>query len=274
VPVQTQAEGEGEGRGLALPLPGWKPFDTACMSAEHALEQAKQMGVEAQEIARILAPIDPPAIFGIGLNYRAHATEQGLEAPERPVIFMKNISAVAGPFDAIVIPKVCQDKAQTDYECELAIVIGRAARDVKEEQALEYVYGYTAANDVSARWWQKSGSGGQFVRGKSFDTFCPLGPALVTRDEITNPDRLRVMTRLNGVVMQDSNTSDMIFSVRKLVSYLSQGTTLRPGTVILTGTPSGVGFARKPPVFLKEGDVVEVGVEGIGVLRNVVIEEK
>lgn len=256
--------------GRAIPLPSWRPFDAACMSLPQELGQARQVGIEPVPVTRLLPPIDPPAIFGIGLNYRAHAAEQGLQPPERPVIFMKNICAVSGPFDAIVIPRVCQDRPQVDFECELAIVIGRAARDVPESVAMEFVFGFTAANDVSARWWQKSGSGGQFVRGKSFDTFCPLGPAITTADEIANPDALRVMTRLNGEIMQDSNTSDMIFPVRKLVSFLSEGTTLLPGTVILTGTPSGVGFARNPAIFLKEGDVVEVGVERIGVLRNVV----
>src|SRR5690606_20129859 len=141
-------------------------------------------------------------------------------------------------------------------------------RDVDARDAFDFILGYTVANDVSARWWQKEGGGGQFCRGKSFDTFCPLGPAIVTRDDVPDPDRLRLATRLNGQTMQESSTTDMIFSVAELVAFLSQGTTLKPGTVILTGTPQGVGFARQPPVWLKDGDVVEIEVESVGVLKN------
>lgn len=217
-------------------------------------------------IARRLAPIEPANIFCIGLNYAAHAKEGGQEPPDKPVIFMKPTSAVNHPDAPIVIPGVCDN--EVDYECELAVVIGKQARNVTEDAALDYVLGYTAANDVSARKWQRHGGGGQWIRGKGFDTFCPLGPVLVTADEITDPQTLSISTTLNGQTMQDSHTSDMIFSVRFLVSYLSQGTTLGPGTVILTGTPQGVGFARKPPVYLKAGDKVTVTVEGIGELTN------
>jgi len=168
----------------------------------------------------------------------------------------------------VVIPKVCQEVEQTDFECELAVVIGKAAKDVAVDDALDFVLGFTVANDISARWWQKTAGGGQFCRGKSFDTFCPLGPCVVTTDEIDDPQGLDLSTVLNGEVMQSANTGDMIFSVAELVSFLSEGTTLLPGTVILTGTPAGVGFARKPPRFLRDGDVLETSVEGIGCLRN------
>jgi 2-keto-4-pentenoate hydratase/2-oxohepta-3-ene-1,7-dioic acid hydratase in catechol pathway len=155
-----------------------------------------------------------------------------------------------------------------DFEGELAVVIGDRARDVSKADALKYVLGYCVANDVSARWWQKTGSGGQFFRGKSFDTFCPLGPGIVPASEVKNPNALRLRTTVNGHIMQDASTSEMVFDVATLVSDLSRGMTLLPGTVILTGTPSGVGMSRKPPVWLKDGDVVEVAVEGVGVISN------
>lgn len=212
-------------------------------------------------------------IIGVGMNYAAHAHEQGRGVPERPVLFTKNPSAACAHGDSIIVPKACQDRAQVDFEAELAVVVGlrrdgQPVRDVPPDEALACVLGYCCANDVSARWWQKEGSGGQFYRGKSFDTFCPLGPALVPAVEVPNPQHLRIQTRVNGTTMQDSNTSDMIFSVATLIAEISRGTTIAPGTVILTGTPSGVGMARTPPVFLRAGDVVEVEVERLGVLRN------
>jgi len=208
-------------------------------------------------------PLPVRHIFGIGQNYAQHAKEMGGQLPERPVVFTKNPAAAIPSGDAIVVPTICQDREQVDYEGELAVVIGRAARDVPAERALEFVLGYAAANDVSARWWQKQGSGGQFCRGKGFDTFCPLSDVRPAAD-VKDPNALRLVTRLNGQVMQDSTTADMIFNVRTLVGELSRGTTLLPGTVILTGTPSGVGTARTPPVYLKAGDVVEVEIEGVG----------
>lgn len=220
---------------------------------------------------RLLAPVAPTCIMGIGMNYRQHALEQGKQPPSRPMMFMKNPACICGPQDEIRIPRVCADREQVDFECELAVVIGRAARDVPQEDALSHVLGYTVANDVSARWWQKEAGGGQFCRGKSFDTFCPMGPYLVTPDDIPDPQALRLTTTLNGEIMQDSNTGDMIFSVAELIAFLSQGTTLLPGTVILTGTPQGVGFARTPPLWLKDGDVVECRVEGIGAIENRVV---
>lgn len=208
--------------------------------------------------------------MGIGMNYAAHAREQGKGVPERPVVFTKNPMAACLSDDPIVVPRVCHDRPQVDFEGELGVILGAHARDVPAHAALSYVLGYCAANDVSARWWQKEGSGGQFCRGKSFDTFCPLGPRAVPAAEVPDPQALRLVTRVNGAVMQDTPTSDMIFSVASLIADLSRGTTLAAGTVILTGTPSGVGMARTPPVFLKAGDVVEIEIERIGVLRNTV----
>jgi 2-keto-4-pentenoate hydratase/2-oxohepta-3-ene-1,7-dioic acid hydratase in catechol pathway len=217
-------------------------------------------------------------IIGIGRNYAEHAAEQGADVPDRPMIFTKNPCAACLDGDEIVVPPVCRDPEtggpdQVDYEAELAVVIGRATRDVPEGKALAYVLGYCCANDVTARWWQKKGSGGQFCRGKSFDTFCPLGPSLVAEDEIADVQDLAIRCRVNGETRQEARTSMMMFPVAALIAELSRGTTLAPGTVILTGTPSGVGMARTPPAWLKEGDVVEVEIDGVGRLTNRVRHE-
>jgi 2-keto-4-pentenoate hydratase/2-oxohepta-3-ene-1,7-dioic acid hydratase in catechol pathway len=225
-----------------------------------------QTGVGIRDSTGQPAPV--PMIIGIGLNYAGHAREQGQGLPERPVVFSKNLMAASIHGDPIRVPRVCQDRPQVDFEGELAVVIGQPARDVPRDDALSFVLGYTCANDVSARWWQKQGSGGQFFRGKSFDSFCPLGPRVAPTADVGDPQKLRLTTRVNGRVMQDSTTADMIFDVATLVSELSRGTTLLPGTVILTGTPSGVGMARTPPAFLAPGDEVEVDIERIGILRN------
>ncbi len=222
-------------------------------------------------VSRLLAPVVPANIFCIGLNYGAHAAESRLSVPSAPIVFMKPTSAVADPEQPIVLP-ACRHREEVDYEGELAVVIGRAARNVDAEHALDCVAGYTCGNDVSARHWQLHQGGGQWCRGKGFDTFCPLGPALVTPDELGDPQRLGIRTRLNGQTVQDHSTADMIFGVAALISFLSQDTTLLPGTVIMTGTPGGVGMARRPPVFLRPGDVVEVEIDGIGILRNPVQE--
>jgi 2-keto-4-pentenoate hydratase/2-oxohepta-3-ene-1,7-dioic acid hydratase in catechol pathway len=219
-------------------------------------------------VKKLLAPVVPPAIFGIGLNYHQHAKETGMQAPKYPIVFMKNPASIANPADPIFLHPSCMQPPEVDYEAELAVVIGQAAKDVSTANALGYVLGYTAANDVSARRWQGRRGSGQWVRGKSFDTFCPLGPELVTADELQNPQDIRLTCELNGQVMQDANTGDMIFPVAELISFLSTGATLLPGTVILTGTPSGVGFTRKPPVYLMPGDTVNVTLEGIGTLSN------
>lgn len=222
-------------------------------------------------IDKLLAPLIPVDILCIGLNYREHALETNAPFPENPLLFIKAGNTLNNPFDPIPMPRLSQ---KVDYECELAVVIGRTARDVPREKALDYVLGYTAANDVSARDWQtdRALGGGQWARGKSFDGFCPLGPCLVTPDEIVNPNVLHLRTLVNGQVMQDHNTADMIFDVPRLIESLSSTMTLRPGTVILTGTPQGVGVARKPPVFLKSGDMVVVEIEKIGRLENPVEE--
>jgi 2-keto-4-pentenoate hydratase/2-oxohepta-3-ene-1,7-dioic acid hydratase in catechol pathway len=223
-------------------------------------------------IERLLAPIVPPDILCIGLNYREHAAESGSTIPKNPMLFIKASNSLNNPFDPIPIPRM---SSLIDYEGELVVVIGKAAKHVKRENALEHVLGYSIANDVSARDWQrdKDLGGGQFARGKSFDGFCPLGPCIVTRDEIANPNKLRLRTLLNEQVMQDKNTDDMIFDVPTLIESLSSTMTLRPGTVILTGTPEGVGMGRKPPVWMKEGDTVAVEIEGIGRLENPVGRE-
>jgi 2-keto-4-pentenoate hydratase/2-oxohepta-3-ene-1,7-dioic acid hydratase in catechol pathway len=221
---------------------------------------------------KILAPVSPVNILAIGLNYRRHAAEGGKGVPERPMLFLKSTSSLQNPGDPIELPRRLRSD-EVDFECELAVVIGRACKNATRESALDYVLGYTAANDVSARDWQNRLNGGQFCQGKSFDTFCPLGPVLVTRDEIPHPNALRIGTTLNGESMQDWNTNDMVFDVPALIEFLSGSKTLLPGTVILTGTPHGVGFARKPPVFMKAGDTVTVEIEGIGALTNPVIEE-
>lgn len=185
---------------------------------------------------------------------------------------MKLPTAVIAHGDAIRIPAVCHPE-EVDWEVELAVVIGKAAKNVSANTALDHVLGYTVANDVSARRWQGKKGGGQWCRAKVFDTFCPLGPRLVPASEIPDPNQLALSCTVNGEVMQQSNTSDMIFSVAHIIEFLSEGTTLLPGTVILTGTPEGVGFTRKPPLFLKPGDSVTVSIEGIGELTNPVFAE-
>jgi 2-keto-4-pentenoate hydratase/2-oxohepta-3-ene-1,7-dioic acid hydratase in catechol pathway len=222
--------------------------------------------------AGLLSPIDPKMIWCIGLNYRRHAEETGAKIPEQPVVFAKGPNAVLAPGAPIEIPQVLASD-QVDYECELAVVIGRRCKNVSPAHALEYVLGYTCANDVSARDWQIKKGGSQWSRGKTFDTFAPLGPVLVTADEIPNPNALRISTRLNGEVVQDSHTSDMIFDVPHIIAFLSGSTTLLPGTVILTGTPEGVGMARTPPRWLEPGDEVSIEIEKIGTLTNGVVLE-
>lgn len=231
----------------------------------------KATGVNAVA-SRQLAPVIPPQIFCIGLNYRKHAEETKAALPEYPVVFMKGVNALLAPGQAIRLPRGLASH-KVDYECELAVVIGKTARNVPREKALEHVAGYTAANDVSARDWQKGGGGGQWVRGKTFDTFCPLGPVVVTADELPDASNLRITTAVNGEILQDSFTNDLIFKIPEIIEFLSGSTTLFPGSVILTGTPSGVGVARTPPRFLKAGDQVVVEIEKIGQLVNPVAEE-
>ena len=225
-----------------------------------------------KKTGQFLVPVVPPLIYALGLNYRKHSEETGIECPERPVVFLKAVTSLSGPGDPIVLPAA--GPSEVDFEGELAVVIGRRGKNIPLAEAMDYIFGYSCANDVSARDWQNRLQKKQWARGKSFDTFCPLGPWIVTRDEIPDPGRLRLQTRVNGRIMQDSSTSNLIFSVPEIVSDLSRSITLLPGTVILTGTPEGVGFTRQPPVFLKPGDTVRVTIEGIGELTNPVVSEK
>lgn len=218
-------------------------------------------------------PLPLRHIIGIGRNYADHAKEQGAAVPDRPMLFTKNLATLCVSGDEILVPNVCQDRPQVDFEGELAVVIGtgpngEACRNVAERDALAYVAAYAAANDVSARWWQKEGGGGQFYRGKSFDTFCPLSTSVASPRDVRDPQALRLITRVNGQTMQDGTTRDMVFSIASLIHQISQGHTLVAGTVILTGTPAGVGMSRTPPVWLKSGDVVEVEIPGVGTLTN------
>jgi len=224
-----------------------------------------------EEIGEYLPPIVPVNIFALGFNYGKHAEESEVSYPENPVLFIKATTSVTGHEKPILLPKA--GPAEVDYEAELAIVIGKAGKNIPVDKARDHVFGYTCANDVSARDWQFHKQKNQWTRGKSFDTFCPLGPYLVTRDEVENPNGLGIRSILNGKVMQDSNTSDMFFNVEEIVSDLSRSVTLLPGTVILTGTPAGVGFAQSPPVFLRAGDRISVEIEGLGMLSNPVILE-
>ncbi|MBX3357741.1 MAG: fumarylacetoacetate hydrolase family protein [Phycisphaeraceae bacterium] len=212
-------------------------------------------------------------VLAIGRNYAEHAKELGNAVPDRPVVFTKSPFSLGLSGEEIIIPRICQDQEQVDYEAELAVVIGTSVRDVPIAAALSHVLGYCCANDVSARWWQKSGSGGQWCRGKSFDTFCPLGPTVVPASEVPDPQSLRIRCRVNGETRQDATTRSMIFSVAALISELSQGMTLGRGTVVLTGTPAGVGTGMTPPVFLRHGDRVEVEIEHLGVLSSRVTVE-
>lgn len=224
------------------------------------------------DVKALLAPIAPRAIVGIGLNYRKHAEEGGAAIPTYPVVFMKLPGSIQHPGGPIVLPRHLRSDA-VDYECELAVVIGRRCKNVSVDDALDYVLGYTCANDVSARDWQIDRGGSQWSRGKMFDTFAPMGPCIVTTDDIPDPHVLGIRTILNGEVVQDWTTGDMIFSVPEIISFLSGSTTLEPGTVILTGTPHGVGMAKDPPVWLAEGDRVTVEIDSIGQLENTILEE-
>ena len=220
-------------------------------------------------VRRLLAPVQPVTAFAIGLNYLKHAQESKLPVPDHPLVFAKVTSCIIGPGDPIVLPADAPD--EVDYEAELVVVIGKTARKVSEADALKYVLGYTCGNDVSARDCQVHRDK-QWTRAKSFDTFGPLGPCLVTRDDLDS-SKLPIRSRLNGKIMQDANTEDMIFSVPKLISYLSQHFTLLPSTVIFTGTPSGVGYPRKPPVYLRPGDEIVIEIDGIGELVNPVRQD-
>ena len=212
---------------------------------------------------RLASPVASRKIVAVGLNYKDHAIEAGLKIPSVPLCFAKFTSSLSGPFDPIQLPA---EDSQVDFEGELGVIIGQKARRVAESDAMGHVAGYVVFNDVSARRWQFDD--GQWTRGKSCDTFAPNGPFLVTADEVPDPGALRITTRLNGEIMQDSNTNQLIFNIPKIVSYFSHSFTLDPGDLIATGTPAGVGFSRKPPVYLNDSDVVEVEIERIGRISN------
>ncbi len=249
-------------------------FQTARATAERlerdpaALADARAKGwLVPRRDAYWFAPVPRPGkIVCVGLNYRDHAAESGLAVPKMPVIFSKFSSCVIAPGESVVVPTT---SAQVDYEAELAVVIGRRAKHVSADRAYDHVLGYTAFNDVTARDFQFGD--GQWQRGKSCDTFAPMGQTIVTTDEIPDPHTLRIRMRVNGTVMQDSNTNQLIFGVPQLIEFITNSISLEPGDVIATGTPAGVGFARKPPVYLQPGDVMEVDIEHIGGLGNPVI---
>src|SRR5262245_25593308 len=274
---------------LAVAVEGerWVDFPAADASLPASLRRLLELGelalrrvadvVRRPDVARqpldgvkLLPPVpDPPKIVCIGLNYRDHAAESGAPIPKEPVLFSKYATALIGHGEAIVLPPVSQE---VDYEAELVIIVGKGGRNIPKETAASHAAAYTCGHDVSARDWQLKKDGKQWMVGKTFDTFAPTGPVAVTADELPDPHNLPVRLRLNGQTMQDGNTNQMIFGVGDLLAYLSQVFTLEPGDLIFTGTPPGVGFARKPPVFLKPGDVAEVEIEGIGVLRNPVVQ--
>jgi 5-carboxymethyl-2-hydroxymuconate isomerase len=256
-------------RVAALSLDGIATVDELIAAGPDAWDSARSAAANGAgdplRPGMLAAPLRSPSKLAcVGLNYHDHCRETGMAAPERPLIFAKFNSSLTGPDSRIEWPEGLTE--QVDWEAELAVVIGRRVRAVSESEALEAVFGYTAANDVSARDLQFSDQ--QWVRGKSLDTFCPLGPVVVTADEFGDPQDKRLLARVNGETMQDSTTAEMIFGVAEIVSFLSHACTLEPGDVILTGTPWGVGGFRDPPIFLKPGDTVEVEVENIGVLQN------
>jgi 2-keto-4-pentenoate hydratase/2-oxohepta-3-ene-1,7-dioic acid hydratase in catechol pathway len=224
-----------------------------------------------RESVRLLAPIPrPEKVICIGLNYADHAAESGQAIPDEPVVFNKFVTAVRGHEDEITLPRISN---KVDYEAELVVVIGRGGKNIPQQSALEHVAGYTCGHDVSARDWQLQKPGGQWLLGKSFDGFAPFGPELVTTDEVPDPGNLSIALRLNGKTMQNSNTKQLIFKIDRLIAYLSNVCTLQAGDVIFTGTPPGVGGARKPPVYIQPSDVVEVEIEKIGILRNRFVAE-
>lgn len=225
-----------------------------------------------EQIEAFLPPLTPPNIIALGLNYGKHADETGLRVSGRLVMFLKATTSIVGHGSPIVLPVAGPD--EVDYEAELAVIIGKRAKNVSRDEALDYVLGYTCANDVSARDWQWHKQQEQWARGKSFDTFCPIGPYIVTKDEVEDAGELRIRTILNGEVMQEARTADMIFDIPAIISDISCSLTLVPGTVILTGTPEGVGYTRIPPVFLKEGDIVTISIDRIGELTNPVMSER
>jgi 2-keto-4-pentenoate hydratase/2-oxohepta-3-ene-1,7-dioic acid hydratase in catechol pathway len=242
--------------------------DAAIQQAQKVVQEAARSAFTALSSVKLRAPVPRPGkIVAVGLNYRDHSIEAGAkEVPKTPIIFAKFPTSISGPGDSIVLP---HGDSQVDYEAELAVVIGKKTKAISAAEALQNVAGYMPLNDVSARTWQFADK--QWVRGKSCDTFCPTGPYLTTRDEISDPQSLSISARVNGTTLQDSNTSRMIFRVAELIAFISASITLEPGDIIATGTPEGVGVFRTPPIFLKPGDTVEIEIEKLGLLRNPVV---
>lgn len=250
-----------------------RDFLTAGDSALNAAKSAAEAGDHAIPVSnvKICAPIhNPEKIICIGLNYADHAAESGMPIPEEPVVFSKYASSIIDPGDNIVAPSV---STQVDYEVELVVVIGKGGRNISEANALSHVAGYMVGHDVSARDYQLQKPAGQWMMGKTFDTFAPIGPDLVTADEVPNPGNLGIRCILNGETVQDSNTNQLIFNIEQLIAYLSHVFTLKPGDLIFTGTPPGVGMGRDPQVWLKAGDVVVCEVDGLGQLENPVVSD-
>ncbi|XP_005089066.1 fumarylacetoacetate hydrolase domain-containing protein 2 [Aplysia californica] len=238
---------------------------TLIQKAAKAVERGENVLQRSQ--VKLFAPIlNPDKLLGIGMNYVDHCAELNVPVPTVPVVFCKFNSSIAGPSDDVPYP---DETKELDWEVELAIVIGKEGKNISKEEAMQYVFGYTIADDVSARDWQIKYKNG--LIGKSMDGFCPLGPAIVMKEDLEDPHNLKVWTRVNGVTKQDSNTKQLVFKTEELIAFLSRFFTLKPGDTILTGTPPGVGFSRKPPEFLKRGDVVEVGIENIGTLTNKIV---
>ncbi|KAI6085444.1 hypothetical protein F4821DRAFT_240633 [Hypoxylon rubiginosum] len=226
---------------------------------------------QVADVRLLLAPLaleDVKTVRCLGLNYALHAKEAGLPLPKWPVLFYKPVTSLSGPTDPIPVHPIAQESLGLDYEVELVFVIGKEARDVPESKALDYVFGYAVGNDVSHRDWQVARGGSQWSMGKGFDGWAPWGPGIVSTSVIKDPQTLQITTRVNGKVVQDSNTSDQIFNVKQTIAFLSRGHTLLPGDLIWTGTPSGVGFGRKPQVWLEDGDICEVEIEGVGIVSN------
>ncbi|KAL8723650.1 MAG: hypothetical protein Q9225_000093 [Loekoesia sp. 1 TL-2023] len=259
--------------GDAILLPG--VTDIAKVTQAHVIKGdifgKHDVTDQITDVRLLLAPLareDIKTVRCLGLNYEQHAKESKMPLPRYPVLFYKPVTALAGPHDNIPVAAPAQEVEGLDYECELVAIIGREARDVPESKALEYVMGYAVGNDVSHREWQLKRGGGQWALGKGFDGWAPFGPGVVSSRLIKDPQSLKISTTLNGKTVQDSSTRDMIFGVARTISFLSQGTTLLPGDIIFTGTPQGVGAGRSPPLWLKDGDVVAVNVEGIGSCTN------
>ncbi|XP_008279791.1 fumarylacetoacetate hydrolase domain-containing protein 2A [Stegastes partitus] len=287
--VQFRRHGDGGGvvrvgveRGDGLGVVDLKAFDPSMPSTMRELLELGEAGLESAHRAlasdqclvdradiQLLPPVSAPEkVVCVGMNYKDHCLEQNAPIPKEPIIFSKFPSAITGPYDDIVLPTESQE---VDWEVELAFVIGRRGKHIKEEDALSHVAGFTVANDVSARDWQMKRNGRQWLLGKTFDSFCPLGPALVTTDAVRDPHNLNIRCLVNGDAMQSSNTDQMIFKTAALVAWVSKFVTLTPGDVFLTGTPPGVGVFKKPPVFLKKGDVVECQIDQLGSIINKVV---